>query len=99
MINVGCMMEYMKYTPRTLNEILAANPLPNSEKKRNRKRDDSNDILTGDIHGDPMQVELFCSKCSLPKIIPLLCSVMSELTITVEKKEQIDKTNLVFLAR
>ena len=25
-INVGCMMEYMDYTPRTLDEILAANP-------------------------------------------------------------------------
>lgn len=24
-INVGCMMEYMDYTPRTLDEILAAN--------------------------------------------------------------------------
>lgn len=22
MINVGCMMDYMNYTPRTLNEIL-----------------------------------------------------------------------------
>ena len=27
-INVGCMMEYMDYTPRTLDEILAANPAP-----------------------------------------------------------------------
>ena len=27
-INVGCMMEYMGYTPRTLDELLAANPLP-----------------------------------------------------------------------
>ena len=27
-INVGCMMEYMDYTPRTLDEILAANPEP-----------------------------------------------------------------------
>ncbi len=31
MINVGCMMPYMGYTPRTLLEILCANPVP-SEK-------------------------------------------------------------------
>lgn len=28
MINVGCMMEFMAYTPRTLSEILQANPMP-----------------------------------------------------------------------
>ena len=28
MINVGCMMDYIKYTPRTLDEILAQNPMP-----------------------------------------------------------------------
>ena len=28
LINVGCMMEYMRYTPRTLTELLAANPMP-----------------------------------------------------------------------
>ena len=28
LINVGCMMPYMQYTPRTLDEILAANPMP-----------------------------------------------------------------------
>ena len=33
-INVGCMMEYMKYTPRTLDEILEANPAPDFTKKR-----------------------------------------------------------------
>lgn len=27
MINVGCMMPYMNYTPRTLEEILSANPI------------------------------------------------------------------------
>lgn len=27
-INVGCMMDYMCYTPRTLKELLQANPLP-----------------------------------------------------------------------
>ena len=26
-VNVGCMMSYMNYTPRTLAEILAANPV------------------------------------------------------------------------
>jgi len=28
MINVGCMMEYMQYTPKTLDEILEANLIP-----------------------------------------------------------------------
>ena len=28
MINVGCMMDYMDYTPRTLEELLAACPAP-----------------------------------------------------------------------
>lgn len=27
-INVGCMMEYMGYPPGILDELLAANPLP-----------------------------------------------------------------------
>lgn len=45
MINVGCMMEYMKYTPRTLDEILAANPAPEFRKIRNRKGMIPNDIL------------------------------------------------------
>ena len=25
---LGCMMEYMRYTPRTLTELLDANPMP-----------------------------------------------------------------------
>jgi calcineurin-like phosphoesterase family protein len=28
LINVGCMMDYMDYTPRTLEELLSANPMP-----------------------------------------------------------------------
>jgi len=28
LISVGCMMEYMRYTPRTLTELLDANPMP-----------------------------------------------------------------------
>lgn len=28
LINVGCMMDYMGYTPRTLKELLNANPIP-----------------------------------------------------------------------
>ena len=28
LINVGCMMDYMRYTPRTLTELLDANPMP-----------------------------------------------------------------------
>ena len=32
-INVGCMMPYIRYTPRTLDEILEANPHPNLQAK------------------------------------------------------------------
>ena len=28
LINVGCMMDYMGYTPRTLEELMEANPMP-----------------------------------------------------------------------
>lgn len=28
LINVGCMMDYMGYTPRTLEELIEANPMP-----------------------------------------------------------------------
>ena len=35
LINVGCMMEYMRYAPRTLTELLDANPMP--EIARDRK--------------------------------------------------------------
>lgn len=35
LINVGCMMDYMRYTPRTLTELLDANPMP--EIARDRK--------------------------------------------------------------
>ena len=34
LINVGCMMEYMRYTPRTLTELLDANPMPEIAKVR-----------------------------------------------------------------
>ena len=34
LINVGCMMEYVQYTPRTLSELLAANPSPTQESFR-----------------------------------------------------------------
>ena len=34
LINVGCMMEYMRYTPRTLPEILEANPVPELDQSR-----------------------------------------------------------------
>ena len=27
LINVGCMMDYMRYTPRTFKELLDANPI------------------------------------------------------------------------
>ena len=33
-INVGCMMDYMRYTPRTLEELLKANPAPEIIKTR-----------------------------------------------------------------
>ena len=35
LINVGFMMDYMRYTPRTLTELLDANPMP--EIARDRK--------------------------------------------------------------
>ena len=35
LINVGCMMDYMRYTPRTLTGLLDANPMP--EIARDRK--------------------------------------------------------------
>ena len=35
LINVGCMMDYIRYTPRTLTELLDANPMP--EIARDRK--------------------------------------------------------------
>ena len=28
LINVGCIMAYMNYTPRTLDELLDVNPMP-----------------------------------------------------------------------
>ena len=34
LINVGCMMAYMNYTPRTLDELLEANPQPTIERIR-----------------------------------------------------------------
>ena len=34
LINVGCMMAYMNYTPRTLDELLEANPQPMIERTR-----------------------------------------------------------------
>ena len=38
-INVGCMMPYMNYTPRTLDEILDANPAPEFSRE-NKEEDD-----------------------------------------------------------
>ena len=35
MINVGCMMPYMRYTPRTLSELLAATPAPDIRPRQN----------------------------------------------------------------
>ena len=34
LINVGCMMDYMRYTPRTLEELLDANPMPEFDRIR-----------------------------------------------------------------
>ena len=34
LINVGCMMNYMDYTPRTLSELLDANPMPAIDRVR-----------------------------------------------------------------
>ena len=34
LINVGCMMAYMNYTPGTLDELLDANPMPEIARDR-----------------------------------------------------------------
>lgn len=34
LINVGCMMDYMRYTPRTLEELLADNPMHSFDRIR-----------------------------------------------------------------
>lgn len=55
MFNVGCMMKYMRYTPRTLDEILEANPEPTedefiaevSERILNRYRDAFAELAKG----------------------------------------------------
>lgn len=36
MINVGVMMTYMNYTPRTLNEIFEANPAPEFRREQRK---------------------------------------------------------------
>ena len=53
--------------------------------------------LTGDIHGDPMQVELFCSKMQLTEDDTII--MLGDVGVNYYGgKRQIDKTNLVFLA-
>lgn len=52
LINVGCMMEYMKYTPRTLEELLAANPTP----EFSQIRKDGTSVTAGT--GEPEDGEL-----------------------------------------
>ena len=44
LINVGCMMDYMRYSPRTLEELLSANPMP----KFTRIQKDGTPVLTID---------------------------------------------------
>ncbi|MBQ3265358.1 MAG: hypothetical protein IJH07_06225 [Ruminococcus sp.] len=43
-INVGCMMDYMNYAPRTLEELLEANPAPEIIETREENR--------GELHGN-----------------------------------------------
>lgn len=43
-INVGCMMDYMNYSPRTLEELLKANPAPEIIETREENR--------GELHGN-----------------------------------------------
>lgn len=43
LINVGCMMDYMNYAPRTLEELLAANPMPAFERVRKHEVPDVED--------------------------------------------------------
>lgn len=42
-INVGCMMDYMRYTPRTLEELLKANPAPQIIETREDTRGELNE--------------------------------------------------------
>lgn len=46
LINVGCMMDYMNYTPRSLKELLATNPMP--EFYRVRKDSTPTDMGAGE---------------------------------------------------
>lgn len=41
-INVGCMMDYMGYTPRTLEELLKANPAPETIEMRRKPYEENN---------------------------------------------------------
>ena len=41
-INVGCMMDYMRYTPRTLDELLKANPAPEIIETRRKPNEENN---------------------------------------------------------
>jgi calcineurin-like phosphoesterase family protein len=43
LINVGCMMDYMRYTPRTLEELLIANPSMVFRRKHNSHMDAEGD--------------------------------------------------------
>ncbi len=43
LINVGCMMDYMRYTPRTLEELLIANPSMVFRRKHNSHLDAEGD--------------------------------------------------------
>lgn len=41
-INVGCMIDYMRYTPRTLEELLKANPAPEIIETQRKPNEENN---------------------------------------------------------
>ena len=52
LINVGCMMDYMRYTPRTLEELLDANPMPEFDRIRQDGTSAENSLEDSDGNGD-----------------------------------------------
>ena len=52
LINVGCMMDYMRYTPRTLEELLEANPMPEFDRIRQDGTSAENSLEDSDGNGD-----------------------------------------------
>ena len=67
MINVGCMMEYMGYTPRTLAELLRANPMPSFEIDGQDEEEQSDTVG----EGETIQMRKLASVQKIWKIEPI----------------------------